>query len=556
MKAVSRVQVSSDTSPMHDLERGRAHYCRRAWAAAHEALSRADQVSPVSIEDLERLAICAYLIGRDDEYLSLLQRAYHAYLTAGATTSAARSAFWLGLRLMFRGEAGQSSGWLGRAERLLLDEPVESIERGYLLLATAQLELDAAKFTGATSSAETALLIGERFCEIDLCATARHLLGHIQMRLGNVGAGLAYFDETMVAAVSGELSPIVTGLIFCSVIEACQDVCAFERAQEWTLALADWCAQQPEMVAFAGICSVHRAEILQLKGAWPAALLETERALSRCAPINRRATGAAHYQQGELHRLRGELDLAEDAYRCASEFGCEPQPGFALLRLAQARVTAAARSIEPTLTATTDPSRRARLLPAYVDIVLADGQPEVAEQASRELAALAERFDSGVLRASAVQAQGAVLFAQADVIGALRMLRDACRMWDSIGAPYPEARARVMIAQCCKALEDDDGQRLETDAARAIFERLGARLDLSRLDGPSVPEASARSQTLTPRELQVLRLVATGRTNKNIARALTLSEKTVERHVSNICTKLDVPSRTAATAYAYEHRLF
>jgi DNA-binding CsgD family transcriptional regulator len=187
---------------------------------------------------------------------------------------------------------------------------------------------------------------------------------------------------------------------------------------------------------------------------------------------------------------------------------------------------------------------------------LADGQPEAAEQASRELAGLAERFDSSVLRASAAQAQGAVRLAQADAIGALRMLRDACRMWDSIGAPYPEARARVLIAQCCKVLEDDDGQRLEKDAARAIFERLGARLDLNRLDGPSVAEASARSQILTPRELQVLRLVATGRTNKNIALALALSEKTVERHVSNICTKLDVPSRTAATAYAYEHRLF
>jgi ATP/maltotriose-dependent transcriptional regulator MalT len=552
MKAAGRARLCTDASATADLERGRADYGRQAWAAAYEALSRADQVAPVGIDDLEKLAICAYLIGRDDEYISLLQRAYHAYLAAGAPTSAARSAFWLGLRLMFRGDKGQSSGWLGRAERLLSDEPVESTERGYLLLAAAQLQLDAGNFASAASSAESALCIGERFLEVDLCATARHLLGHIEIRLGNVRAGLAHFDETMVAAVGGELSPIVTGLIFCSVVEACQDVCAFERAQEWTLALAEWCDQQPEMVAFAGICSVHRAEILQLKGAWSKAWLETERAMSRCLSINRRATGAAHYQQGELYRLRGELALAEDAYRCASELGCEPQPGLALVRLAQGSVSAAARSIAPALAATTEPTRRVRLLPAHVEIMLAAGQCEAAEQGSCELAELAERFDSDALRAAAAQARGAVRLAQADALGALRILRDACRMWEGIDAPYPEARARVLLAECCKALEDDDGHRLETNAARAIFKRLGAELDLSRLD----PQTSSSSRILSARELQVLRLVATGRTNKNIAGALALSEKTIERHISNICSKLNVPSRTAATAYAYEHRLF
>ncbi|HYJ10314.1 MAG TPA: hypothetical protein VEX18_14925, partial [Polyangiaceae bacterium] len=378
MEAAVGAQLCTDTNATADLERGRADYGRRAWAAAHQALSRADQVAPVGIEDLEKLAICAYLIGRDDEYISLLQRAYHAYLAAGATTSAARSAFWLGLRLMFRGDKGQSSGWLGRAERLLSDEPVESTERGYLLLAAAQLQLDAGNFVGAANAAETALRIGERSAEVDLSATARHLLGHIEIRLGNVGAGLAHFDETMVAAVGGELSPIVTGLIFCSVVEACQDVCAFERAQEWTLALAEWCEQQPEMIAFAGICSVHRAEVLQLNGAWSEAWLETERAMSRCVSVNRRATGAAHYQQAELYRLRGELALAEDAYRCASELGYEPQPGLALLRLAQGRTDAASAAIRRLTSATSDRLRRARLLPAHLEIMLTMGDVEEA----------------------------------------------------------------------------------------------------------------------------------------------------------------------------------
>jgi DNA-binding CsgD family transcriptional regulator len=457
---------------------------------------------------------------------------------------------------MFRGDMGQSSGWLSRAERLVSDQPVESIERGYLRLAAAQLQLDTADFAESTSSAQTALQIGERFAEVDLCATARHLLGHIQIRLGSIGAGLAYFDEAMVAAVAGELSPIVTGLIFCSVVEACQDVCAFERAQEWTLALADWCEQQPEMVAFAGICSVHRAEVLQLNGAWREAWAETERAMSRCASSHRGATAAAHYQQGELCRLRGELDRAEDAYRNASSLGREPQPGLALLRLAQGDVPAASRSICAALAATSELSRRARLLPAHVEIMLVDGQLEVAERSSRELAELAERFDSGALRAAAAQAQGAVRFAQADALGALRMLRDACRMWQRIDAPYPEARTRVLVAQCCKALEDDEGQQLETTAARATFQQLGAQLDLGRLDGTSAAKTWARRRILTARELQVLRLVATGGTNKDIALTLALSEKTIERHVSNICAKLNVSSRTAATAYAYEHRWF
>jgi DNA-binding CsgD family transcriptional regulator len=547
--------ASTDEGAGEDLARARVQYERRGWAAAHDLLSSADQTSPLGTADLERLALCSYMVGRDDEYLSLLQRLYRAYSTEGATTSAARSAFWLGLRLMFRGETAQSRGWLSRAERLVADEPRDSLERGYLLLAATQLCLGDGDLGGAESSASSALGIGERFAEADLIATARHQLGHVQIQAGNVGAGLSLFDETMVAVVAGELSPIVTGLIFCSVIEGCQEVHALDRAQEWTRALAHWCDGQPEMVAFAGICSVHRAELFELHGAWHQAFGETMRAMSRCeSSNNRRAMGAARYRQGELHRLRGELELAESAFLDASEFGWEPQPGLALLRLAQSRVSAAVRSLVPMLEATRDESRRARLLPAYVEIMLAHGQCEAAAAACRELAALAERFESALLRAMAVQAQGEVELAQGDTIGALRVLRDACRLWEGMEAPYLAARVRARIAQCCRALQNEDGERLEAAAARATFERLGARFDISALGERSGGDTAPRS-VLSVREQEVLGLVAAGRTNKSIAKALSLSEKTVERHVSNICSKLDVPSRTAATAYAYEHGL-
>lgn len=549
-------QAPSNTDPCgarSDLERGRESHARRSWAAAHEALCQADRTSPLGAEDLERLALAAYLIGRDDEYLSLLQRAYHAHLATGSSASAARTAFWLGLRLLFRGEAGQSSGWLRRAQRLVDGQSSECATRGYLLLAVTQLRIEAGDLAAANESALDAVRIGERFADPDLLATARHLLGRIQLQQGQVPAGLSLLDEAMLAAAGGELSPLVTGLIYCSVIEGCQEVYALGRAREWTRALADWCAQQPEMVAFVGLCSVHRAELLQLHGTWESALEETERALARCLHVNRRATGAAYYQQAELRRLRGELEAAEEGYQRASQWGFEPQPGVALLRLAQARPEAAARSLRSALAGTIDRSRRARLLPAEVEILLASGKLEDAAAAARDLAEIAAHFESELLRAAAAQARGAVQLARGDAGEALGSLRRAAALWQELEVPYCAARVSTLIARCCRALNDEEGERLELDAARTIFERIGARADLVLLGSARAPAVPANS--LTARERQVLRQLAMGHTNKAIAADLQLSEKTVERHVSNIFIKLDVSSRSAATAYAYQHRL-
>jgi ATP/maltotriose-dependent transcriptional regulator MalT len=372
-----------------------------------------------------------------------------------------------------------------------------------------------------------------------------------------VDEGLALLDEAMVAVVAGEVSPLMTGLIYCSVIETCQLVCAPGRAREWTTALARWCDGQPDLIAFTGACRVHRAEVLQLQGDWQAAIEEATRASDRYAQLGgQQAAAAALYQKAEVHRLRGEVAAAEEAYRSASQWGWEPQPGLALLRVAQGKPRAAAAAIRRVVNATADRLRRIKLLPACVEILVAAGDLREARQASRDLDEIARSFASGgVLGAMAAHARGEVELAEGDAPAALTSSRRAWEVWQQIGAPYPAARARILVGLACRALGDGDGAELELDAARAALERLGAATDLARLDRLAQRPPSAKRHGLTGRELQVLRLIATGKTNRAIAAELSLSEKTVDRHVSNILGKLDVSSRAAATAYGYEHAL-
>jgi ATP/maltotriose-dependent transcriptional regulator MalT len=407
---------------------------------------------------------------------------------------------------------------------------------------------------GHTTAGE-AVAIGERFGEADLTAAARHLQGHALIQQGDVSVGLRQLDDTMLAVIANELSPIMTGLLYCSVIELCQQIYALGRAREWTSAFSSVCEQQPEMLAFSGICLVHRAEILQFQGAWPDALLEACRACERARRAERRPPGAALYRQGEVHRLCGEFEKAEDAYRSASELGCEPQPGLALLRLAQRRTDAASAAIKRLTNATSDRLQRARLLPAHVDIMLSTGEVEDARGARDELRSLAQTFDSDVLRAVVAQADGAIALAEGNPHAALDPLRHAFEVWERLEAPYEAARVRVLIGRACRALGDEEAAGLERHAARSVFERLGARPDLERLDAPIPFVEQPSRHRLTRREFDVLRLVSNGCTNKEIAETLCLSERTIDRHVSNILGKLDVPSRAAATAYAYQHKL-
>jgi DNA-binding CsgD family transcriptional regulator len=535
------------------LEQGRESYRRGAWASAYTSLSLADQTSPLGVEDLELLRTSAYLIGRDLESERILERAHHAHVVAGDQVRAARCAFWLGLSVLLRGEIGPATGWLARARRLL--DSRDCVEQGYLLLPVAEQCLTEDNIESALGAANRAAEIGERFEDADLIACASHLQGRALLKQGQIKSGLALLDEAMLAVTAGELSPIITGLIYCSVIEACQQVYALSRAREWTAALSRWCAQQPAMVAFRGTCLVRRAEILQFHGAWPDAMAEARRACECSRDANGKPPGAALYQQAEIHRLRGEFGRAEEAYRSASRLGHEPQPGLALLRMAQGRTDAACAAIRRVVSTTPDRLQRTKLLPAYIDIMLATGDIQQARSARLELEELAEKIDTDALRAMAGHSSGAVELAEGDARAALGSLRRAFEGWQQVEAPYAAACVRMLIGVACRSLGDEETAGLEFGAARIAFQRLGAAPDLARLDTFENREASTHRAQLTTRELQVLRLVADGKTNKAIARELSLSERTVDRHVGNILTKLDVPSRAGAAACAYRYKL-
>jgi tetratricopeptide (TPR) repeat protein len=517
----------SDAQFELELERGRKAAERRAWGEAYDLLARADARAPLAVDDLELLAMAAYLLGRDEDYLKTLERAHRGLLDASENTRAARCAFWLGLRLMFRGEIGPATGWIGRARRLVECEPHDCVEQGYLLLPLVQQHLMSGDWGAAHAAARHATEIGRRFRDTDLVACALHLQGRALLRQQDVERGLALLDESMVAVTAGELSPIVTGLVYCSVIEACQQVYALSRAGDWTDALAQWCGAQPEMVAFTGRCLVHRSEIMLLRGAWDEAVEEARRACSRISEKGDRQTAAAAcYQEGEVHRLRGDYAAAEAAYRNASQWGWEPQPGFALLRFAQGRVDAAAAAIRRAAGAAKDPLQRVKLLPACIEIMLASRNLDAARSACRDLEDIAARYGTDALRALAARACGLVQLADGGAQEAVESLQAARRAFDALDAPYLAATTRVDAAIACRALGDEEGAGLELDAARTVFERLGALPELARID--TLPENGGTDQS---------------------------HEKTVDRHVSNILSKLHVPSRAGATAYAYEHNM-
>jgi DNA-binding CsgD family transcriptional regulator len=534
-----------------DLQYGRECYERGAWSDAYDAFRRAEQATALADADLERLGLSAYLIGRELDFERCFEQLQRAQTERGERQRAARSAFWLGLTLMFRGEGARSNAWISRGQRLV--DGIDCVEQGYLIVPSAERELQGGHAEAAHATAVTAAQVGRRFEDADLIAIAQHVRGRALVEQDQVAAGLALLDETMLPVVAGELSPIVTGLLYCSVIETCRTMYSLARAREWTFAFSRWCDQQSEALAFSGTCLVNRAEILRFHGAWPDALADTFRACECAARANRKPPATALYQRAEVHRLRGEHVEAEDAYRAASELGCDPQPGLALLRLAQGRVDAACATMRRTIQAATTRVQRARLLPSYVEIMLASGEIEDARVACEELRAMSDVLDADGLRAAAARAEGEIALADGRAGVALGPLRRAFELWTELDAPYDAARARVLIALACRALDDDETAALEFAAARSTFARLAARADLVRLEkleGRADPNAR-----LSPREQQVLRLIAKGRTNKAIAGQLRVSERTIDRHVSNILNKLDVPSRAAATAYAYEHKL-
>ena len=538
-----------------DLARGREAYSSSAWKDAHESLSHAEQAAPLAPEDLELLGTSAYMLGREDEWLQHLELACRRHSDAGADLRAARCAFWIGTQLAIRGDMGPATGWLGRAQRLVERDGTECVEQAYMLLPVAIQHEAAGDLEGAAATAAAAVEAAERFGDRDLFALAAHEQGTVLVTAGHVREGLGLLDEAMVAVTAGEVSPIVSGIVYCGVILACEQIYEVRRAQEWTAALTRWCEQQPDLLAFTGRCLVHRAQLMQLHGDWLDALEEAARAGRRFEEaMNRAAAAKACYLRGEVHRLRGQFEPGEGAYREASELGLEPQPGWALLRLAQGKADAAAAAIRRVMGETSEPLKRAGLLPSYIEIMLVVGDIDEARGACRELGEIAERYESALLQTMVAQARGAVELATGDAAAALVNLRRGCEAWQELEAPYETARTRVLIGRACQALGDEDAFALELDAARRVFEELGAAPDVAVVDSLA-GRAEAEPHGLSPRELEVLRQVATGKSNREIAAALVISEHTVARHVQNIFTKLGVPSRTAAGAFAFEHDL-
>jgi DNA-binding CsgD family transcriptional regulator/tetratricopeptide (TPR) repeat protein len=539
-----------------ELGLGRTSFANRVWRDAYEQLSRADGEAPLAADDLIRLTTSAYMLGEMDAFLSLVERTHHAYLEEGDVLAATRCAFYLGVNLLLRGEPAHASGWFGRGQRLLERHGRDCAERGYLLLPATMRQLGMGEYAEAEANAAAAVELGERFRDRDLVALALHIQGQSLIKQARIEEGLTLLDEAMLAVTADEVSPIISGVVYCGVIAGCEEAYDVRRAQEWTAALTRWCEQQRDLVAFTGRCLSHRAGIMQLRGAWPEALEEARRARERCEQsMNDAATGQALYQQGELHRLQGDFAAAEAAYMDASRYGHEPQPGLSLLRLGQGDDGAAAATIRRALGETTDPLHRARLLPAHAEIALAVGDVAKARRAADELSAIAGGYDIFMLRAIAAHVQGMVALAEEDAQHALVALRAARATWQELDAPYEIARTRVLIGLACRALGDEQTGALELEGATTEFERLGALPDLARVEALTRRTATQDVHGLTPRELQVLRLVAAGKTNRDIATDLVVSEHTVARHVQNIFTKLRVSSRTAATAFAFEHDL-
>jgi DNA-binding NarL/FixJ family response regulator len=537
------------------LEQARASFAERLWGDARAKFETADATKSLDLDDLENLALASYLTGHDAESTLAWTRAHHEAIRRGDPRRAARNAFLVGSGLIFRGETAPAMGWFARGGRLL-EGCGECAEHVWLHIWNAFAQMWRGDPEGAQAAFAASVTRGQRFNDTDLVVMSLLGQGMCLIFQGHGPAGLALLDEVMVAVSSGEVSTVYSGIAYCTVIAGCAELFDLQRARQWTAALTRWCDSQPDLVPYRGNCLVHRCELLRLEGAWTDAMEAARQACDHLSgPVRWDTLGSAFYQLGELQRLRGDFAEAEDSYRKASAAGRQPEPGLALLRLAQGRIDVATGVVRRALEETSDPSARSRLLPAAVEIMIASGDVASARAGADELLQIAALLDAPYLRAVAASAAGAVLLAEGDPRLALHSLRAAGSAWRELDAPYETARVQVLIGLGCAALGDPETSVMELDEARRVFKQLGARPDIERLDAITTRPHGQGTRGLTAREVQVLHLVASGKTNRAIATELSLSEKTVARHVHNCLTKLGVPSRAAATAYAYGNGL-
>lgn len=527
------------------------------WTDTYTQFLKADQEHALNPKELETYALAAYLTGRDVASFQILERAHQGHLDMEKVAHAVRCAVWLGLMLMNGGESARGSGWIARGERLLKNgQGTDCSEKGLLLIPAALGTLSAGHAANALNLFEQALTIGEQFHDADLIALGRLGSGQAMIQQGNVARGIKLLDETMIAVETEDIFPIACGIIYCAVIETCRKVWDLGRAQEWTSALTRWCEAQPDIVPFRGQCLVRRAEIMQFHGEWRRALQETSDACELLTrPPGETAAGEAFYRKAELLRLLGDFEEAEDSYHEAAKWGRNPQPGLALLRLTQGQDNAAESSIRNTLKETKDIKKRSELLPAVVRVMIAVKQTAEASEVAKELSDIAREFDAPYLYAMSHHCQGAVFLAEENIQLAQEHLQKALKIWKTRHLPYESAHTRELKGLVYREMNDNDNANVELEAAKWIFEQLNAIPDMKRIDRLTDQKRNNETHGLTLRELQVLSQVASGKTNKSIGGDLFISERTVDRHVSNIFNKLGVSSRVEATTFALRNKM-
>lgn len=525
------------------------------WLGAYDTTSstRSPYADPVREADrLDVLADAAWWLGRLDECIEAREGAYAGYDELGDRRRAGQCAVWLYEHYCFKARPAIAGGWLRRARHALENDP-ESAEYGALRLREAELAHGSGNLEESATAAREVVDLGRRLRSPDLEAEALQTLGRVLIDEGDPAEGLATLDEAMLFAIEGRLRPYSTGKVYCSLISACEALGDLRRVAEWSEATTRW-AQRHPFAVFPGLCRVHLASSLRSRGAWDEAEEQAVRACAELATLNVTSAAAGYAEIGEIRRRIGDLDGAEDAFRSAEQLSGEPQPGLALLRLAQGNVDAAVAIITRALDEITwDRLGRGRLLPARAQIAIAAGDLSGAAAALEELESIASDFASPALVAAALSTRGRVELASNDR-SACATLRHAADRWQELGVPHEVATARMLLGAARREADDLEGAAASFEAAGTLFEQLGATLDLRNLSNitSTTPELPAG---LTQREAEVLRLVAAGLTNKQIAGELVLSEKTVARHLSNIFTKIDVGSRSAATAFAFEHRI-
>lgn len=536
-----------------DLVQARETFERGDWIAAFDAWSDLDP-EVLGPDDLHQLATAALLLGKEADCVAALQKAFHAHVSRDQLAAAARCAFWLSMVFANNEDMALAAGWTARADRLLDDLGEDVVERGYLRFQHMFEHVVAQDWPRAFEYAAGVTEYGRRFADPDLLALGLVAEGRLTIYAGRVPDGLALFDEAMVGVAAGDVSPVIAGNVYCVMIEGCQEIADLGRAAAWTAALTRWCREQPGLVAYTGQCAVHRGQIMRLRGAFAEAVEEFDSAVRRYLDSPAKGPiGLASAEKGDVLRILGDVQGAEASYEAAFDHGYEPQPGLALLWQATGRQDAAVGAARRLLAETGGTVARSRMLPGVVEILLAAGARDEARAAAEELEQIATDFGCAGLQATAAVSSGCVELESGDPSGALPYLRKAFSAWQQLEAPYEAARARLQLGRALAALGDHVSSAAELAAARRVLDRLGARPDVERVDRLTAPPALPDG--LTAREVEVLRLVASGQSNAQIAAALVLSEKTVARHLSNIFAKLAVGSRTAAAAYAFEHGL-